>query len=236
LAAVARVRRIVGFGGGFGGASPESRLDDYVLGLTGRDNPKVLYLPTAAADADSNIVSFYDRFAGRAGTTHLKLFGAPDPSLWRPLVQEQDVILVSGGNTANALAIWRSHGVDSALREAWESGTILCGSSAGMICWFECSVTDSFGAQLGPLRDGLGFLPGSACPHYDSEPRRRPLYRELVAAGFPAGYAAEDGVGLHFEGTALREAVTDVGGRRAYRVEMVAGAVRETELPVRLLA
>lgn len=113
---------------------------------------------------------------------------------------------------------------------------MVCGASAGMICWFECSVTDSFGPQLGPLRDGLGFLPGSACPHYDSEPRRRPLYRDLVAAGFPGGYAAEDAVGLHFEGAALKEAVTEIGGRKAYRVELVDGAVRETDLPVRLLA
>jgi dipeptidase E len=233
---VARPRRIVGFGGGFGGLGPGSRLDEYLLELTGRDRPKALYLPTPVADADPNIVNFYDRFARCSDASHLKLSGAPEAARWRPLLMEQDVILVSGGNTANALAVWRTHGVDAALREAWERGTVMCGASAGMICWFECSVTDSFGPQLGPLRDGLGFLPGSACPHYDSEPRRRPLYRELVAAGFPAGYAAEDAVGLHFEGATLKEAVTDIDGRKAFRVEVVAREVRETELPVRLLA
>jgi peptidase E len=236
LPAVARPRHIVGFGGGFGGSVAGSRLDDYVLGLTGQDRPRILYLPTPAADADVNIVDFYARFSGRARAAHLKLFGAPEASQWRALLVEQDIIVVSGGNTANALAVWRAQGVDVALRDAWERGAVMCGSSAGMICWFECSVTDSFGPQLGPLRDGLGFLPGSACPHYDSEPRRRPLYRELVTAGFPAGYAAEDGVGLHFEGRELKEAVTDVGGRKAYRVELVDGAVRETELHVRLIA
>ena len=233
---MARPRRIVGIGGGFGASGPGSKLDEYVLQLTGRDRPKVLYLPTPVADADPAIVNFYDRFAGRAEATHLKLFGAPEEARWRPGLLDQDVIVVSGGNTANALAVWRTHGVDAALREAWERGAVMCDASAGMICWFECSVTDSFGPQLGPLRDGLGFLPGSACPHYDSEPRRRPLYRELVAAGFPGGYGAEDGVGLHFEGSALKEAVTEIDGHNAYRVDLVDGAVRETDLPVRLLA
>jgi dipeptidase E len=225
----------VGIGGGFGLAGEGSRLADYVLGLVGRDRPKVMFLPTASADADSYIVAFYERFAGRSDPSHLKLFGAPEAAQWRPRLLEQDVIVVSGGNTANALAVWRAHGVDAALREAWSGGTVLCGSSAGMICWFECSVTDSFGPRLAPLRDGLGFLPGSACPHYDSEAMRRPLYRELVATGFPGGYAAEDGVGIHFEGTELKESVTEVAGHSAYRVELVDGAVRETALPTRFL-
>ena len=88
----------------------------------------------------------------------------------------QDVIFVSGGNTANMLAVWRVHGFDAILREAWERGIVLAGSSAGMICWFEAGVTDSFGPQLEGMRDGLGFLAGSACPHYDGEERRRPVY------------------------------------------------------------
>jgi dipeptidase E len=179
------------------------------------------------------IVGFYERFSGRAEATYLKLFGAPAAADWRPRLLQQDLIYVSGGNTANALAIWRAHGVDVALREAWERGVVLCGGSAGMICWFECSVTDSFGPGLAPLRDGLGFLPGSACPHYDSEHERRPIYHQLVASGFPGGFAAEDSVGLHFEGTALKEAITEVEGRCGYRVELVGGAVRETRIPAR---
>lgn len=114
---------------------------------------------------------------------------------------------------------WRVHGVDRALREAWERGCVLAGVSAGAICWFEDGVTDSFGPQLAPLRDGLGFLPGSFCPHYDSEERRRPLYTRLVRDGFPPGWAADDGVGVHFEGRELREVVSARPGARAYRVE-----------------
>ncbi len=125
---------------------------------------------------------------------------------------------MSGGNTANALAIWRLHGVDVALREAWERGAVVGGTSAGANCWFECCVTDSFGPALDPLRDGLGILPGSFCPHYDGEERRRPVYRALVDGGFPAGYAADDFAALHFEGTELREVVSSRPGAQAYRV------------------
>jgi dipeptidase E len=127
-------------------------------------------------------------------------------------------VSVGGGNTANMLAIWRVHGFDAVLRQAWEAGVLLFGWSAGMICWFEAGVTDSFGAQLEGMADGLGFLPGSACPHYDGEERRRPRYRELVDSGFPEGVAADDGVGLHYVGTDLHEVVACRPGAAAYRV------------------
>jgi peptidase E len=117
------------------------------------------------------------------------------------------------------LAVWRAHGFEQIVREAWEEGVVLGGSSAGMICWFEAGVTDSFGPQLAGMPDGLGFLPGSACPHYDGEERRRPVYQELVAGGFPSGIAADDAVGLHFVGRELKEAVSAREGSRAYRVE-----------------
>lgn len=233
---MARVPRIVGFGGRSSvAAGTFSRLDAYVLELSGADRPKVLYLPTPSGDADASIVMFYERFTARAEPSHMKLFGAPDAASWRPRLLQQDVICVSGGNTANALSIWRAHGMDVALREAWESGIVLCGGSAGMICWFECSVTDSFGPGLAALRDGLGFLPGSACPHYDTEERRRPVYQQLVAAGFPGGFAVDDLAAIQFEGTALKEVVTEAEGHDAYRVELVGDVVRETRMPGRLL-
>jgi dipeptidase E len=91
-----------------------------------------------------------------------------------------DAVLVGGGNTANLLAIWRMHGLDRALQAAWEAGVVLAGWSAGMLCWFEAGVTDSFGVRRrDPLHDGLGLLAGSACPHYDGEAQRRPTYRRL---------------------------------------------------------
>ena len=205
--------------GGISWEDEERRpLEDYWLGLTGAERPRVLVVPTAIADAAEPTLSLVTQLHDRAVVSHLPFFPWP-PSDLRELALGQDAIYVSGGNTANALAIWRVHGFDAILREAWEAGVVLAGWSAGMICWFEAGVTDSFGPQLEGMRDGLGFLPGSACPHYDGEERRRPVYQELVAGGFPAGLAADDGVGLHFVGTELKEPVSVREGANAYRVE-----------------
>jgi peptidase E len=122
------------------------------------------------------------------------------------------------------------HGLDAIVREAWEEGILLFGASAGMICWFEHGVTDSFGPDLAAI-DCLGFLPGSACPHYDGEERRRPVYTQLVADGLAPGIAADDDVGVHFVGTELREVVTSRAGATAYRVS----ADGEQPLDARLL-
>jgi peptidase E len=222
-------RHIVGLGGGGDTSEQTGRLYDYVLGIVGEDRPRLLYVPTASADSDEGIVGFYERLAGRGELAHLKTFPWPPENL-RDVILSQDAICVSGGNTANMLAVWGVHGIDALLREAWEEGIVLWGASAGMICWYEHGVTDSFGPQLAAM-DCLGWLPGSACPHYDGEERRRPRYRELVDAGLPAGIAADDGVGLHYEGTELIEIVTCRPGAAAYRVD----AAGETLLEAREL-
>ena len=193
-------------------------------------------LATAAGENPSALASFYATFARHADPTHLDLFGRTVDDI-QGLLLEQDIIYVAGGNTANMLAIWRLHGVDKALRAAWEAGVILAGWSAGANCWFDGSVTDSFGLNLAPLKDGLKFLQGSFCPHYDSESLRRPRYEELVSSGaLPDGFAADDGVGLLFEGRNLSEAVASLPGQHAYRVERRRGnAVEETQIRARLL-
>src|SRR6266498_4285285 len=210
------------------GGYPDDALVDYVLGLA--PGKRVLYVPTAAKEDPASTVSWYERLAGRGSMTHLHFFPWPPADL-RELALGHDVILVTGGNTANALAIWRTHGFDEILREAWDRGVLLSGWSAGMICWFEHGVTDSFGPELAPM-DCLGFLPGSACHHYDGEERRRPVYTELVSKGFPAGVAADDDVGVHYVGTELHEVVTSREGATAYRVTPDG----ETRLEARLLS
>jgi dipeptidase E len=210
-------QQILGLGGG--GDTPEQTraLLAHAFSLTGKERPRVLHVPTAVGDADAAVVSFYERCAGLGELSHLKFHPWP-PSGLRELALAQNAIFVGGGSTANMLAIWRVHGFDSILREAWEAGVVLFGWSAGMICWFEAGVTDSFRPGLDGMPDGLGFLAGSACPHYDGEALRRPRYRALVESGFPEGMAADDGVGLHFVGRELREVVTCRPGAAAYRV------------------
>ncbi len=237
-----RERVIVAMGGGGFSMEPANlALDDFVLAASGTDRPRICFLPTASADAATYIVKFYRAFTTRACVpTDLTLTEgvlARQPastSEIRAFLARQDIVYVGGGNTANLLALWRTHGIDQALRDAWQAGTVLCGVSAGMLCWFSAGVTDSWG-ELGALNDGLGLLDGSACPHYDGEPLRRPRYRELVAGGFPGGYAADDGAALVFRGEALDEVVTSRPGACAYRVDLVDGEVVERSLPTRFL-
>jgi dipeptidase E len=212
-----RAKTIVAIGGLSWEDDERRRLEDYWSGLAAREGPRVLLFPTAAGDASDFTLLVYDQLGDRTDVSHLPFFPWPPADL-RDQVLSHDVIYVGGGNTANALAIWRAHGFDAILREAWEAGIVLTGWSAGMICWFEAGVTDSFGPELDGMRDGLGFLPGSACPHYDGEELRRPVYQQLVAKGFPSGVAADDCVALRYEGTELAEVVTARQGSNAYRV------------------
>ena len=233
-------RRIVAMGGGGFLMRPDNGLlDAFVLELarerSGRDRPRLCFVPTAVGDSDRSIVEFYTAFVDRAEPRHLALFARTIPDVGAFLLG-QDVVYVGGGNTANMLAIWRLQGVDRALRAAWEAGVIMTGMSAGAICWFEACTTDSFGQVLQPLRDGLGVLEGSYVPHYHGEAQRRPLFHRLVADGaLPAGYGVDDGAALVYHGTTLHEVVTSQADAGAYRIEVSDGAVRETPLPVRFL-
>jgi peptidase E len=216
-----------------GGDLAETRpLLSYVLSLAPRPRPRVCFIPTASGDAEG----FYRTFARLdCVPCDLTLFERSVGDL-AAFVAEQHVFYVGGGNTANLLVVWRRHGLDELLREAYERGAVLSGTSAGMNCWFEASTTDSFDkSRLEPLEDGLGLLGGSACPHYDGEEQRRPLYQRLVANGFPPGYAADNQAAIHFEDGRLVEAISSSAQARAYRVELEDGSVVERELPTRLL-
>lgn len=229
-------QRIVAFGGAsLEPGSTDGPLHQYLLDLTGEARPRICFLGTASGDNANYAASFYAWFARRAEATHVGLFDRRIGDI-RGLLLDQDIVYVGGGNTANMLAIWRTHGVDEALEAAWKAGVILAGPSAGAVCWFEGGTTDSFGPEIGPLRDGLRFLRGSFCPHYDSESLRRPRYQELVGSGkLPNGYAADDGVGLLFSGQDLAEVVAAMPESRAFRVEKSRGGVEETSLKPRLL-
>jgi dipeptidase E len=223
-------RHIVGLGGGGSTVDETRRLVSYAVELAEKQRPKVCVVPTAVRDDPDLVLSVYGLLPENARPSFVPFFPWPPKNL-RRFALDQDVIFVSGGNTANMLAIWHVHGFDQILREAWERGIVLTGWSAGMICWFEAGVTDSFGPQLEGMRDGLGFLAGSACPHYDGEELRRPVYTKLVAEGFPPGVAADDGVGIHYVGDEPVEVVTVRDGAQAYRVD----AEGEEPLPARLL-
>ena len=221
-------------GGGFLMEPTNPRLDDYVLGLTGAARPKIAYLGTAGADSAWGSDRFRWCFqAPRAHPTVIPLF-LRDATPLRDTVLAQDAIYVGGGNTVNLLAIWRAHGLDRILREAWRRGIVLCGVSAGALCWFEGGTTDSYG-PIAPLRDGLGFLPGSFSPHYDGEGDRRPVHRKALRSGLPDGYAADDGAALHFVRRRLVACVASRPQAKAWRLERRGTRVVETAMETRCL-
>ena len=209
---VPRVPQIVALGGGgFSMEQGNPLLDDYVLSLTGAKRPRVCFLPTASGDADHYVVRFYRRFSPDCEASHVSLFrrdqgtGGVEDDLATHLLA-QDLIYVGGGNVVSMLGAWRAHGLDSVLRQAWRRGVVLCGPSAGSLCWFAESLSAFHGA---PRRvRGLGLLPYSNCVHYDAEPARRAEYHRFVGDGMRPGYAAEDGVALHFRRTRLERVVS----------------------------
>jgi dipeptidase E len=235
-------RTIVAMGGGGFQMEPDNPLlDDHVLGLarerSGRKRPRICLIPTASKDDPGLIADFERLFAPpRAEPRVLRLFEREDEDL-AAVIREQDAVYVTGGNTANMLALWRLHGLDRVLREAWNAGIVMAGMSAGAICWFEACTTDSFGPTLRPLHGGLGILDGSLSPHYHGEAQRRPLYLGLVADGtLPPGFAVDDGAALVFRDRALVEVVTSAPEAGAWRVEPDGrGGATEVALPTRFL-
>jgi peptidase E len=205
---------VVAIGGG------EDWFAEEVCALARRPRPRVCFVGTASGDADGYRLEAYRAFAAldcrMSDLTFFERTVADLPGF----VREQDVFWVGGGSTANLLAVWRLHGLDALLRDAYAEDVVLAGVSAGMNCWFEAATTDSFGPQLAPLHDGLGLLPGSACPHYGAEAQRRPLFRGLIDQGaFPPGWAVDDGAAVHFAGTEPVEVLARRPGAQAYRVE-----------------
>ncbi|HEY2298765.1 MAG TPA: peptidase E [Jatrophihabitans sp.] len=200
-----------------------SELTEYAIELSGVSGrkPKMCLLATALGDNPMIISAFYEAALIRGITaSHLALFPMPTIADVHAHLLDQDVVFVFGGSVAGLLAMWRMHAVDEAMRAAWQAGVVLTGGSAGSICWHLGGTTDSFGPQLRPLTDALGFLPYSNGVHYDSEAQRRPLFQSLIADGtLPDGYATDDGVGLLYRGTEFVEALSERDGRGAYRVE-----------------
>jgi dipeptidase E len=229
-------RQIVAFGGGGFSMEPgNTLLDDYVLGLTGKARPRVTFLPTASGDADHYVVRFYRAFdAARCEPSHLSLFrrerSAGD---MHEQLLSSDLIYVGGGSVISLLGTWRAHGLDATLRRAWERGVVLCGVSAGSLCWFAEAVT-AFHGTAEPVT-GLGMLPWSNCVHFDAEPERWRAYRDLLTAGMTEGFAVEDGAALHFQGEQLARVVSSRRGPRAYRVRLAGDRVSRRPLEAHYL-
>jgi peptidase E len=202
----------------------------YGLRLTHKPTPKLCFLGTAGGDDATWTAGFYTACIGEdVIPSHLQLFPMPNVHDVRAHLLAQDMVWVGGGSVANLLAIWRLHGLDTILRDAWESGIVLAGVSAGSVCWHIGGTTDSFGVELRPITNGLGFLPYSNGVHFDSEERRRPLMQKLIASGaLPEGYATDDQVALHYIDETLSTVISEASGKYAYYIRRTENGVEES--------
>lgn len=212
------MRQIIAHGGaGFASSKRDLKIERYLLKQVQNPEPKICFLPQASAEAKDYVVSFFQTFCELgAKPSWISLFGRVE-NTWQQQLLSQDIIYVGGGNTRSMLTLWREWGVDKVLLEAYQKGILLCGISAGAICWFEQAVTDSVW-PLGAL-DGLKLLKGSCCPHYDSEVERRPAFQEKINnRELIPGLALEDQTAAHFIDEKLTRIVTANPGKRAFHV------------------
>ena len=224
-------------GGGFTMEPANPALDDFILTLATAREPRILFLPTASGDPNAQISAFRATFGDRAcRPLQLSLFRLEhQPVDLRELILSQDIVYVGGGSMRNLLAIWREHGIDLLLREAWQEGVVLAGISAGAMCWFQHGITRSAGSPAPAA--GLGFLPGSMSVHCDGDPTRLPVFLDAIARGvLPDGYAADDGVGLLFDDDQLVRVVSSRPDARAYRVQRAGSGAIRTVIEPELLA
>ncbi|WP_132945276.1 peptidase E [Tumebacillus sp. BK434] len=230
------MKQLIAMGGGGFSMEPDNLLlDRYVLQQAGKDKPKVCFVPTASGDSPDYTARFYKSMGElNCEPSHLHVYRPPSADL-EAYVLDKDIIYVGGGSTRNLIVLWREWGLDRIFKKAWEEGKILTGLSAGMICWFEHGITDSNYGKLSPL-PCLGFLPGSASPHYDGEAERRPSYQRMILTGeLQDGLAADDGAAFHFIGTKLHRVVSSRPKAKGYRVQKIGGAIQETMLDTQYL-
>ena len=218
-------RKILIAGGGFGTAFIR-----YMAELTGKERPRLCYLPTASADRESGIIRWYQNCAPLNVEPHVQesfISSYRMDQSWEDVFLSMDGIVVSGGNTLNQQAIWRVQGIDQVLRQAWDQGVVLGGASAGSLCWFEEGTTDSRPIEVTKI-ECLGFLRGSHSPHYDAEEVRRPTYHRLIASGeLKPGYACDNDAGIYFEDNEVARVVATRDGAKVYYVSLDGGEVVE---------
>lgn len=226
-------KRILIYGSGL-----SVRFLSYIKSLTGKENPRICFLPTANADNVNSINQWYEhcQLQGIHGFAQRMFISSYEQhQSFEEVLLTMDAIVVGGGNTLNMLAIWRAHGVDEILRTAWNKGILLCGGSAGSLCWFEEGTTDSRPKVVTKI-ECLGFLKGSHCPHYDSEATRRPLYHSyILQKELKPGYACDDRAGILFHDNEPYQVISLNDESNAYYVSVENSKIKEVKLKKEVL-
>ena len=224
------IGQIIAIGGGGFGRNPNNPLiEEYIVHQTNNSKPNILFIPTASAEDKGYTVNFYKAFGKFNTSLSVLNFFQRTPRL-DSLINKQDIIYVGGGNTKSMIAVWREWKLDKLLYKAYSKGAILCGVSAGAICWFEKGITDSWASNLNVM-DCLSLLPGTCCPHYDSEPDRKPTVHNLIKSGKISDcYAVEDGAAIHFQNGKLRNSISFYKNSRSFLIKKIDKKIVEREI------
>ena len=213
-------------GGGFGRNPKEPIIEDYIVNTASSKKPKVTFFPTASAENKDYIVNFYNAFSRLDCTfNHISLFqNTPNLDL---VIDESDIIYIGGGNTKSMLSVFREWKLDQLLIKSYNDGKLLCGVSAGAICWFEKGITDSWEGELRML-DCLNILPGVCCPHYDGEVKRKPSVEKFIKNNQASSILCiEDGAAIHYEGKNIKKAISFYPNKNVYDVSIAGGSLIE---------
>jgi dipeptidase E len=227
--------QIIAIGGGGFGRNPNHRkIEKYILELTGKGKPNVVFFPTASAENQAYIIQFYKCFTKMSCEPSHVTFFQRTPRL-DSIINKADVIYVGGGNTKSMLAVWQEWKLDKLLLKAYNNGKILCGVSAGAICWFEQGITDSWASNLNVM-DCLGFLPEMACPHYQEEKDRRPDVHKMLKQGkCGPGWAIDGGAAIHFKNGKYYKSIQFYSDSYVHYVSIKNGVVTEDKKEMYLL-
>ena len=203
---------------------------NYLIRLTGKEKPKVCFLPTATGDNQAYINYWLEsakKFSIDPYVQRVFIESSTQKVSFEESLLGMDAILVPGGNTLDMMALWKAHGIDKVLKNAWEKGIVLTGSSAGAICWFHEGLSDSRPIALSAV-EGLGFLKGSISPHYHSSKTRAAIYQDLVLKGqIKPGYGLDENAGLYFENEAIAKVLAGDAKSKVYKVTIESGAIVE---------
>ena len=221
-------------GGGFGRNPNHRKIEKYILELTGKEKPNVVFFPTASAENQAYIIQFYKCFTKMSCEPNHVTFFQRTPRL-DSIINKADVIYVGGGNTKSMLAVWQEWKLDKLFLKAYNNGKILCGVSAGAICWFEQGITDSWASNLNVM-DCLGFLPEMACPHYQEEKDRRPDVHKMLKQGkCGPGWAIDGGAAIHFKNGKYYKSIQFYSDSYVHYVSIKNGVVNEDKKEMYLI-
>ncbi len=220
----------------YGGMLNKSFLH-YMITLSNKSSPKICFVPTASGDNPASI-DFWNSLCKQLKLKSyiLKLFSiSTNHQTFEEQLLQMDAIVVGSGNVINMLAVWKAQGIDSVLKKAYNRGIIVAGGSAGSLCWFRDSYTGSRPNSLSKM-EGLGFINFSHCPHYHSDPKRKPYFQRGILNGdILPGYACDDQAGVLFINGNFNKAVSQNKANNSYFISVAEGKIKEDLLPATII-